>query len=80
MCERAGIAHATHCDTEMMSFEIDSDSMWRKHGLEGVDNLFAQALLYGKAFGKESDQTRQFGDANNVLVWNIAHVGMTKKR
>src|SRR6185312_2115367 len=80
MRERAGIAHAAHGDTQMVSFKIDSDSVWREHGVEGVDNLLTQTFLDGKAFGKESHQSCQFGDADDMFVRNIAHVGVTKKR
>ncbi len=79
MGQRAGVAYAAHRNAKMMGFQVDRDPVRREHGLEGINNLFAQAFLHRETPGEESYQACQLGDANNMLMRNVAHVRLAKK-
>ena len=50
------------------------------HRLQGIGNLLPDALLYGKALGKQAHEPGELGDTDDVLMRDVAHVGMSVKR
>src|SRR6266487_855185 len=79
-CQWRHLAHAAHLRAEVMGFEVDGNSMRLEHRLQGIDDLLPDAFLYSKALGKQAHEPGELGDADDVLMCDIAHVGMTMKR
>src|SRR5579872_6301752 len=80
MRQWAAIAHAAHLNTEMPRFQIDGYPVRLQHLHERGDDLLTQPFLYGEAPGKEAHQPGQFGDADNMLVRDVANVGIAMER
>src|SRR5262245_43765493 len=59
----------------MARLQVDRDAMRRKHGLEGGGDLVAHTLLYREAASEYPHQAGELGDANDVLVGDIANIG-----
>src|SRR6266566_9186502 len=74
------LAHAPHLSAEVMGFEIDSDSMRLEHRVQRIGDLLPDALLYGKALGKQAHEPGELGNTNDVLMRDVAQVGMPVKR
>ncbi len=74
--DRSNRSHAAHFRAEMMRFQIDGDSVRLEHRLQGVGDLLTDAFLHRNALGKQAHQSRQLGNADDVLVRYVAHVGM----
>src|SRR2546423_15717556 len=63
-----------------MCFEIYGDAVRLKRRIQGIGDLLPGPFLYRKALGKQAYETRELGNANNVLVSDISYVGMPVKR
>src|SRR5689334_25242 len=81
-CARDGsrFAYAAHFHAHMMRFQINSDTMWMQHGFQRIRDLLTDPLLNRKAFRKESHETRQLGDANDVFMSDVSDIGFSIKR
>lgn len=64
----------------MMSFKINSHTMWMQHGLQGIGDLLADPLLHGEALRKEPHQAGQLGNTDDVFVCNIAYIRPAMER
>ena len=54
--------------------------MGLQHRLQGVGDLLAQPLLHGEALGEEAHQPGELGQADDVLVRDVADVGAAENR
>jgi hypothetical protein len=63
-----------------MRFQVHRHTVRLKHCVKSGDDLFPQPFLDCEALGKQANQARQFGDADDVLVWDIPDVHMPVKR
>ena len=78
--QRHDLAYAPHLCAEVMGFEVDGDPVRLEHRLQGIGDLLPDALLYSKALGKQAHEPGELGDTDDVLMCNVAHVGMSVKR
>src|SRR5256885_10159924 len=78
--QRRDLAHAPHLRAEVMGFEVDGDPVRLEHRLQGIGNLLPDTLLYGKTLGKQAHEPGELGNTNDVLMRDVAHVGMSVKR
>jgi len=63
----------------MVGFKIDGDTMGLEHGIQGVGDLLPDTFLDGKAPGEETHKAGELRNADDVLVSDIADVGMPMK-
>ncbi len=49
------------------------------HDRQGICDLCPNPFLYRKAFGEQPYKAGQFGDADNVIIGDVANVGMPVK-
>src|SRR2546426_10155509 len=77
---RFGFADATHLGAEMDGLEIHRHAMRLQHPGERVGDLPAHPFLHREAPGEKPNQTGQLGDPDDVLVGDVAHVGVPEKR
>ncbi len=63
-----------------MGFEVDGNPVRLEHRLQGIGDLLPDALLYSKALGKHAHEPGELGDTDDVLMRDVAHVGMSVKR
>ena len=68
----AGISDSPHLHAEMMRFQVHRQTVWLEHRIEAGDNLLPQPFLDRETLRKQPYQPRQFGDADDVLVRDIA--------
>jgi hypothetical protein len=62
-----------------MCLEVDRYAMRLEHRCQGLRDLLADPLLDREALGEQAHEAGKLGDANDVLVSNISHVGVTVK-
>src|SRR5215472_11189577 len=74
------LADASHLRAEVMGLEIDGDPVWLEHRVQGIGDLLANTLLNCKALGEQAHKASEFGNTNDVLVRDIAHVSLPVKR
>jgi len=68
-----------HLDTQVMRFQIHRHAMRMQHRVEGVRHLLPDPFLDSKPLGKQVHQPRQLGDADDVLVGDVANVRIPEK-
>src|SRR4029077_13040969 len=78
-CGRLGLANAAHLGAEVNRLEVDGNPMSLQDARERLCDLAAEPFLYGEAPGEETHQPRELGDADDVLVGNVTHIGMTEE-
>ena len=74
------LADAPHLGAEVISFKIHGHPVRTQHRLQGIGDLLPDALLHREALGKQAHQARELGNADDLLVRDISHVGMPMKR
>src|SRR5579883_1308098 len=74
-----GFADPAHLSTQVVGFEIDRDAMWLEHHVQSIGDLTPETLLNGKPLGEKPHQPRQLGNADKMLVGNVADVSVSVK-
>jgi hypothetical protein len=74
------LLHAAHLRAQVNGCEMHSDAMRLQHALEQIDDLVPHPLLHREAPAKEPHHPRQLGDADDVVVRDVAHVGVPEER
>src|SRR5687767_2789637 len=72
--------HATHSHAEMFGFYHYRDSQWIKLFHDDRRYLIGQSFLNLQAARVDVDQTRQFGDAHDLVMRDVRHVCFAEKR
>src|SRR5260370_8019339 len=77
---RLGFADAAHLGPEMNRLEVHGDAMGLQDAREGPRDLATTRVLDGEPPGEEAHQAGELGDADDVLVGDVAEVGVAEKR
>src|SRR5687768_3146638 len=77
---RRRFSYATHLHTQMPSFQVDSNPMWMKHGVQSICNLLTNPFLYRKTFGEKPYHPGELGNPDDVLMSNVAHISHAVER
>src|SRR5436305_5057959 len=73
------LAYPTHLCAEVMGFEIDGNSVRLEHRFQGIGDLLPDALLHRKALRKQAHEAGKLGNADDMLMRDVAYVGMPMK-
>src|SRR6267143_3516416 len=74
-----GLANASHLGAEVNRLEVDGHAMGLQDARESLGDLAAEPLLNGEAPGEEAHQPSELGDANDVLMGDVAQVGVAEE-
>src|SRR6267143_1860628 len=74
-----GLANASHLGAEVNRLEVDGHAMGLQDARERFGDLAAEPLLNGEAPSEEAHQPSQLGDANDVLMGDVAQVGVAEE-
>src|SRR5713101_1993329 len=76
---RLGLANAAHLGAEVNRFEVDGNAVGLQDARERLGDVATEAFLNGEAPREKAQQSGELGDANDVLVGNVAQIGMTEE-
>ncbi|GGL16731.1 hypothetical protein GCM10010094_91950 [Streptomyces flaveus] len=65
---------------QMHRFQVDRDAVWQQDLLQRFGELVADALLHREAAGEQPHQSGQLGQAEDVLVCDVADVRLAEER
>jgi len=63
----------------MMRLQIYGNAMWVEHVFESVCYLLTDPFLDGEPFGEQVHEPCQLGDADDILVCDVADVGIAEE-
>src|SRR5207253_3034458 len=70
------LAHTAHLSAQMRRVQVNCDPMRLEHAHQLVRDLHADALLHSEAAGEDPYETGQLGDADDLLMRDVADVGV----
>src|SRR6266446_1220500 len=79
-CRRLGLANAAHLGAEVNRVEVDGNTVGLQDARESLRDFTPEPFLNGKTPSEEPHQPGELGDADDVLVGDVAQVGVTEKR
>ena len=66
--------HSAHLDAQVMCLQVYGNAIGKKNRFKGISHLLPDPLLDGESLGEQAYQSRQLGDANDILVCNVTDV------
>jgi len=63
----------------LMGFEIDGNSVRLEHRFQGIGDLLPDVFLHRKALREQAHEAGELGNADDMLMRDVAYVGMPMK-
>src|SRR3979411_2493610 len=74
-----GLSHAAHLGAQVNRLEVDGNAVGLQAAGERLGDLAADSLRNGEPPSEEPYQPRELGDADDVLVSDVAQVGVAEE-